>query len=234
LIITEQQFFDYIHCPALFEMTYIKKIPMEESTSFPKLLEKVAKYFYLHLLNGRIASASELKKKWDSICQANEDKIDNKKVMEGIGLIFKLLNWADREQPVVLDIDTRYNIHVGNVELVGNMETILAAPNKKYELLITSFSSRLPDQMMIDMKMKYTLEAYAFNKVYNKPVDGIRVYSVKHAKDFYTYRTDDDFKRLETAIKSVGESIEKGLYYPREGIMCSSCPAKGYCRYWSC
>ena len=229
--ITEQQLFDYIHCPALFEMKYIRKIPLEESLSTPKLLNKVAKYFYLNLLNGKICTTSELKKKWDSICAKHEEQINPKKVMEGMSLIMKLYNWASDEQAVVLDIDSPYIIRVGDVELVGNMGTILAAPNNKYELLITDFSSRLPDQSLIDIKLKYTLEAYAFQKVYNKFIDGVRVHSVKYNKDFYTSRTDGDFKRLETAIRNVGKSIQDGLFYPREG-MCSTCPAKGYCKYW--
>lgn len=229
--ITEQQFFDYMHCPALFEMKHIKGIPLEEAVSVPKLLNKVAKYFYLNLLNGKICTTSELKKKWDSICQEQGERINNKKAMEGISLIMKLYNWAADERAVVLDIDTPYTIRVEDTELVGNLGTILAAPNNKYELLETEFSSRLPDQTLIDMKLKYTLEAYAFNKVYNKFIDGVRVHSVKHAKDFQTSRADGDFQRLETAIKNVGKSIEAGLYYPREG-MCSTCPAKGYCKYW--
>lgn len=230
--ITEQQFFDYMHCPALFEMKHIRNIPLEEQISSPKLLNRVAKYFYLNLLNGKICTTSELKKKWDSICQGYEDKIDAKKILEGMGLIMKLYNWASNEQAVVLDINTPYIIRVGDTELVGNLGTILAAPNNKYELLITSFSSRLPDQTLIDMKLEYTLEAYVFHEVHNKFVDGVRVHSVKYDKDFYTSRADGDFKRLETAIKNVGKSIENDLYYPREG-MCSTCPAKGYCKYWS-
>ena len=229
--ITEQQLFDYIHCPALFEMKYLRQVPLEEPVSSSKLLNKVAKYFYLNLLNGKICTTSELKKKWDSVCQGQEGQISGKAIMEGISLIMKLYNWAANEQAVVLDIDTPYTIKIGDTELVGNLGTILAAPNNKFELLVTDFSSRLPDQTLVDMKLKYTLEAYAFHQVYNKFIDGIRIHSVKHARDFYTSRSDGDFKRLEAAIRNVGKSIEDGVYYPREG-MCSTCPAKGYCKYW--
>lgn len=230
--ITEQQLFDYIHCPALFEMKHIRNIPLEEQVSLPKLLNKVAKFFYLNLLNGKICTTSELKKKWDSICQQYEEQINPKQIMEGFSLIMKLYNWASDEQAVVLDIDSPYTVRVGDIEIVGNMGTILAAPNDRYELLVTDFSSRLPDQSIIDMKLKYTLEAYAFYKVYNKFISGVRVHSVKYNKDFYTSRTDGDFKRLETAIRNAGKCIENDFYYPREG-MCSTCPAKGYCKFWS-
>ncbi len=230
--ITEQQFFDFISCPAMFEMKYIKKIPCQESTSNSRLLERVGKYFYFNLLNKKICSNSELKNKWDSICQANKDEINSKKVMEGISLITKFALWAQNERLVVLDIDTKYSIQVENIEVIGNLGTITAAPNKKYELLITDFSSRMIEQSSVDMKLKHTLDAYGFNKVHNKFIDGIRAHSVKYDKDFYSTRTDGDFKRLETAIKNVGNSIAYELYYPRESIMCSTCPVKDLCRYW--
>lgn len=230
--ITEEQFFDYMHCPAYFEMKHIRKIPVIENVNHIKLLDKVAKYFYLNILNGRIPTTGELKNKWDSICKDYEDQLDPKKVLEGFSLIMKLYHWAASERIVVLDIDTPYAIHVEDTEITGNMETVLAAPNSGYELLITRFSNRLPDQTLIDMKLDITLNAYAFQKMNNKPVSGIKIRSVKHSKDFYTRRTEEDFKRLETAIKNVGKSIKEGIYYPREG-MCSTCPLKGYCKYWN-
>lgn len=231
--ITEQQFFDFMFCPAYFEMKNVKKLGINESTTLKNLLSKVAKYFYLSILNGRIPTTNDLKKKWDSICASYQGQLDNKKILEGMGLIFKLYNWAHQTQPVVLDIDSRYSIQVDGVELTGNMGTILSAPNGQFELLITDFSNRLPDQSMIDMKLKYTLQAYSFEKTYQKPISGIRVHSVKYDRDFFTSRNVNDYKRLETAIKNVGLSIEQGLHYPREG-MCSTCPAKGYCKYWYC
>lgn len=231
--LTEQQFFDYMACPAMFEMKYIKKIPISEPISTPKLLSKIAKYFYINLLNGKICTNNELKRKWDSICQSHEGEITSKQVMDGISFIMKLALWAQNQRLVVLDMDTRYNIRVGDTELVGNLGTILSAPNNQYELLITDFSSRMPDQTLINMKLKYTLDAYAFNKVHGKFVDGVKVHSVKFDKDFFSSRTDGDFKRLETAIRNVGKSITEGLYYPREG-MCSTCTGKDFCKYWYC
>lgn len=230
ITITENQLFDYIKCPAFYDMKYNKKLPIVESESMSKLLSKVSKYFYLNLLNQKICSAHELKNKWSSVCEG-DGNLQPKKVMEGASLILKLLNWAHSEEPVVLDLDTPYKLSIGEVEVLGQTGTILGLDKDKYELMVTDFSNRMPEQAIIDMKLKYTLDAYSFAKVHRKHLSGIKVRSIKNAANFYTSRSEVDFMRLEKTIESVGKSIELGLFYPREG-MCSSCNAKGYCKYW--
>ena len=232
MIISEQQFFDFMECPALFEMKNVKKIDIPEQITLSNLLDKVSNYFFINLLNGKICSGKELKKKWDSICEENRHIVDDKKIRDGIALIIKFANWAAENQVVVLDVSSRYSIVVADIEIVGNIGTVLALPNGGQELLVTSFSNKAPDQTIVDMRLKYTIEAYGFEQAYNQKIDGIRLLSVKNGKDYYTRRGEDDFRRLRIAINSIGKSIQQGLYYPRESVTCPQCPAKQYCRYW--
>ena len=125
-----------------------------------------------------------------------------------------------------------FNASTSPVELVGNMGTILALPNNNYELLITDFGNKMPEQTLVDMKLKYSLDSYAFQNVYNKRVHGIRVRNIKNARDFLTFRSQDDFKRLEQAVANVSCCIKNKLFYPRESVMCSICNAKEYCKVW--
>lgn len=236
MVITEQQLFDYIMCPALYDVKHNKNIKIDEPISMTRLLSKVSKYFYTTLLNGSVPSSSDLKKKWDSICNQHPGYMDSKKNLEGISLIMKLLQWASSEQIRVADIDSQYRLmfktNIGPVELVGTMGTILAIPKERFELLITDFSSKVPDQTLVDMKLKYTIDSYAFQGVYNRRVDGIKIHNVKNAKDFLTFRSEDDFSRLERTIANVAQCIKSNLYYPRESVMCSTCTTKDYCKAW--
>ena len=236
MVLTEQQLFDYITCPALYDVKHNKNIPIGESISMTKLLEKVSKYFYVSLLNGKVPSSNELKKKWDSICQQYEQYVDAKKNIEGVGFIMKLLQWAADEQIMVADIDTKYNqvFRAGNghVEIEGHIGTILALGNDRFELLVTDFSNRMPDQTLIDMKLKYSLDCLAFNQTYGKSVSGVRIRNVKNAKDFLTFRSQDDFNRLKQTVLNVSSCIEQKLYYPRESLLCANCNAKEYCKAW--
>lgn len=235
MLMTEQQFFEYIFCPARYELKYIKKIEVEDKVTMNKLLNTIARYFYLNLLNGKVCSINELKNKWDNVCNANPDFIDSKKNLAGMGLIISLTSWAEKEKIDVRDIDTRYTIITNGIELQGCLSgPLLKTPNNKIEMLVNDFNDKLPDQIEIDMKLKYSLDAYGFKSLYNKDLNGINIHSVKHHKDIKTSRGDMEFRRLITTINSVGKGIENKIFYPRENVLCSSCPAKAYCKYWYC
>ena len=231
--ISDKQLFEYMQCPAMFEMKYIKKIPEDKKElALSEILDKAAKYFLINLLNKRIVSNIEIKKKWDSLCQ--EYNLDAKKTMQGLDMLFKLLNFAQRHKLVVLDMETEYQLNFNHIELRGNLGTIIAAPKDKFELLITSFSSKNLDKDLIDMKLKYTLDILAFKTIHGRTLQGVKIHHIKTDKDIFTCRNEGDIKRLQTTINNVGLAIKNKIYYPRESFMCSSCNYKNYCRYWFC
>lgn len=228
--LTERQLYDFLNCPALFEMKYIKKLPIQESQTFSSYLTTVGNYFYINLLNEKISTLSDLKRKWDSVCAGQN--FTQKQVLDGMHEVARFANWMGNEQPIVLDINTPYTIVVGDVELSGNMSPIFKKKDRK-ELVITDFSSKLPDQRVIDMKLKYTVEAYAFRELYQEEFVGIRVHNVKHNKDLYTNRTEADFNRMKTTIKGVSQAIQSEAFFARDSFMCPTCPAFTYCRFWT-
>lgn len=227
--LTETQLFDFMNCPAYFDTLYVKKLPAEERQSMSSLLSKVSSYFYLHLLNGKVCTLAELKKKWDSICEANG--LSAKQALEGMGEVARFANWMGHEQPVVLDINTPYIIKVGDVELSGNLTPVFKRGGEK-ELVVTDFSTKAPDQRLIDMKLKYTLDAYVCRELFQENIAGIRVHSVKHNKDFRTTRSEPDYDRLKSTIEGIGKAIKEEAFYARESFMCTNCPAFTYCRFW--
>lgn len=232
--ITEEELFDYIRCPAYYHMKHHTKLPVEENISMPVLLDKVAKYFYFKLLDQKVPTLNELKNKWDSICKKHPDYITPKRNIEGMGLIHKLANWAESEKLIVLDAEAKYSFHAGNHEFVGSLSTIMPFEKKegRYEVLLTDFSNRAPDPSMINMKLAYTLEHYGFLCAYDQKPERVRIRNIKNARDFYTTRSDVDYDRLITTIKSVGDAIENKLFFPRE-LTCSNCSAKDYCKHWN-
>lgn len=231
--ITEQQIFDYIFCPTKYDIKYNRGIPIQDPISMPRLLRKVSKFFYLQLVNGKVPSLNELKGKWDNVCKANSDFIDSKKNIAGWGLIIQLVEWARREQIMVVDVDTPFKLISGPVEVTGQIETVLIRKDRKSELLITNFADKIPDQIEMDMKLKHTLDAAAFKSITGQPLDGIRIRSVKTDKDILTTRSEPDFLRLDTTIQNVARAIKNDIYYPREQVLCSSCSARQYCRFWN-
>lgn len=228
--ITETQLFDWINCSALFEMRYVKQLPITaKKPTVSSLLTKVSNYFYLQLLNGKVCNLAELKRKWDSIVEANS--LSHKEALDGMNEIAKFGNWMGHEQPIVFDINTPYTIIIGNVEIRGNLLPVFKKGDH-VELVHTDFSKRIPDQRLVDLKLKYTLDAFAYWKMYGKPVAGIRVHSVKNDKDLMTTRMQPDFDRLISTVTGVGKAIEAGAYYAQENLLCGSCPALQYCGFW--
>lgn len=230
--ITEQQLHDYIKCPVYYDIKYNSKLSLNEGHTLQTLLGKVAKYFYFHLLNGKICTLSELKTKWDSICGQYPDVIDAKANLEGFAMIHRMLLWAQRENLKLLDFETKYTINTKTVELSGNLPAIIAPREGQYEILAINFSNRIPDAPIVNLKLEHTLGCYGFKCAYNRDPLGVRIHNVKHGRDIKTIRNEDDFKRLRSAIESIGQSIQKGLYYPRE-LNCHKCAAYDYCRYWN-
>lgn len=228
--ITETQLFDWMNCPALFEMKYVKQLPITaKKQTVSTLLGKVSSYFYIQLLNGKVCSLAELKRKWDSIAETHS--LSQKEVLEGMHEIAKFGNWMGHEQPIVLDINTPYTIVIGNVEIQGNLLPVFKKEDG-VELVHTDFSKRIPDQRLVDLKLKYTLDAFVYQELYGKPVNGIRVHSVKNDKDLRTTRMQPDFDRLISTVTGIGKAIEAGAYYTRENLLCGSCPALQYCGFW--
>lgn len=234
-ILTEKQLFDYIKCPILYDSIHNKQIFYCDKSSFNELLNKVSSFFYLNLLNSNVVSFDVLKNKWDSICLANN--LTPQKTLEGIDLINKMYRWAKNEELRILDLNSPYKFTLkfddaGIITFKGEMSAIaIGKKNKLPYMLITDFANRYPNQVLLDMKLKYTLDSYAFKQIYNKDI-GIKLHYVKDNKDFFTLRIDDDFNRLINTIKNVTISINNKLFYPRESIFCRTCGFLNFCKVW--
>lgn len=238
LEITEEQIFDYIKCPLRYDARYNLKIARKNHPSFPELLTRVSNSFLFNLMGGKVLTTGALKSKWDTVCEEHKDLIDMKKCHEGLSLLMKMYLWAENEQLCVSDIHApfRYRIMNGSpqVAIKGQIaEALIPRKDKSCELLIIDFSRTFPDQAMLDMKLKYTLDWRVYQTLLSGiKIFGIRVHHVKSGNDFYTFRTQEEIQRMDTSFRNVAICIEKKLYYPRETIFCTSCDMKLYCHAW--
>lgn len=232
LIITEDQLFDYIKCPAFYDMKYNKKIPYKDTVSMQYLLDQVCRKFYTNLLDKKVLNMQDLKKKWDSVCNGNKDYINSKRNLEGINYIVNFARWASENKIILVDYNSYYSISFDDVVVEGTLGAILALPGRKCELLVSKFSTRAPEQFELDKSLKYTLDCYAFRKEYKHNISAVKIVHFKNNKEFTTYRTNNDFERLESTIKGVGNGIRNNSFYPRENVFCGYCYFKEYCKYW--
>lgn len=232
--LTEEQLLKYMKCSIIYDSIYNKNMFVyKEKNVLIKLIDRIAKSFYLNLMNGKILSTDILKRKWDVICKDNN--LNEHECLEGLSLIIKLFRWANSEQLLIQDIDIPYNFLIKSnkdkISFKGEISTIALDNNGNPYLLVTDFSNKLPNQSLLDIKTKYTLDCYAYNKIYDKNLN-VKIHHVKTNKDFFTFRGYDDFERLENTIKNVVISIKNNLYFPRESIFCANCGFSNLCKVW--
>lgn len=233
--LNEIEFRDYMQCPVLYDALHFKHLPFSKPQSMQKLLTRVTLSFFLALMDGRVLRMSDIKKKWDSVCESAEGMTPQKN-LEGISLLSKMYLWAENEMIRIRDTKTPYTFIVDKdghrTEYSGEMTTLALTKNGQYELLHMDFSSKYPDQAILDMNLKYSADAFIFKKNFGSDI-GIHVHHVKSGKDFFTFRSADDFQRMMDSIDSVSRSIEQKIIYPRENALCGTCGLKNFCRKWS-
>ena len=231
--INEEEFFDYIKCPAYYDMKYNKNIPATKPKTMQGLLNIVVNYFFTNLLNKKICTMNELKRKWDSICENNKDYINSKRNLEGINYLINFAKWAANNQIVLIDFASEYLVPIEGAVLIGNINPVIALPGRKCEIINARFSNKEPEQSSLDKQLKFTLDCYAFDKAYGQSVDAIKTIHFKNNKEFITNRTNNDYDRLVSTITGVANGIKAKAFYPRESTFCVSCEMKNYCKYWN-
>ena len=232
--LSDRQLFDYMKCPVYYQGAYKYGLTPIDPPSMNKLLGKVAHAFCAQLAAQTVPSKRDVENMWSRVCRKHSDYINDKKVIEGITALMQMYRWAEDKQLMIGSTDIPYSIVFNQdnpIELVGKIDTVAVTPDKKMELLIFDFDRKTPDRAIMDMKLKYTMDAFAFKKLMGKDI-GIHIHHVRSAQDFFTFRANDDFKRLESAVSTIGQCIENEVFYPRENVFCSSCDMRNYCRAW--
>ena len=236
--LSEEQIYDYAICPLRYDSRYNLKIATQNHPSFKSLLDRVANSFLLNLMNNKVLSTSELKKKWDVTCEGYKDIIDQNGCISGMGLLMQMYLWAEEQELCVSDLKSPFLHRIAGsnppVNIRGETaEALIVKDRKSYELLVIDFSPRYPDQALIDMKTKYTLDWAVYkNFLPDMKNLGIRIHHVKKNKDWYTFRTEESMQRMNASFRNIATCINEKLFYPRENIMCAACDMKLYCKAW--
>lgn len=232
--LNEVQLLDFLKCPIIYDSVNNKKMLIHKNNiALNNLLSKVSNNFYLNLINGKVLSLDTIKNKWDNLCL--NYNLSSQQCLEGVSLLIKLFRWASNERLIIADINSPYEYSIKDnnylINFKGEISTIAINSNNVPYLLVTDFNNKNPKQTLLDIKIKYTLDCFAYWKITNQKLK-IRVHHIKTNKDYFTDRNDIDFNRLEKTIKNVVFSIKNNIYYPRESVLCPSCEFVNFCRAW--
>lgn len=229
--ITDEAVGDYIKCPQFFYFKWTSKIGFKKSPTFHELVGMVIDIYLAKLMDQKIMTSTQLKRQWDKLIDKYPNVITEKRVLEGFGMINQLTRYCENNRVSILDIGSQYNINFkDNIILTGKIGAIRYNKNK-LELFIVETSQKKPDQFLLDMSLKYTMQLYALKKDISFEVAGLHVYHVKSGQEFFSTRSQKDFERLEKTIRKVGYAIREDIFYPREDFTCPTCPYKLYCGF---
>lgn len=233
LKLTDEALTDYIKCPNYFYFKYISKIPVNQNPTYHELVQRVIDAYMSKLMDGKVMTSRQFKKMWDDLVEEYPTVITEKKILDGFGMINQIDRYCRQNQVIIADINSPYQINFKpNIILSGKIGTIRY--NKtSLELFVTETSQKLPDDFLLNMSLRLTLQAYAIEKTTDCKIDGIHIYHIKSGKELYTRRSQRDYERLERVIKDIGFSIRNELFYPREDYTCPQCKFKNYCGYAS-
>ena len=233
LELTTEQLEEYIKCPNRFYLRYVNSIKPKTHVSVKSILLSARDKLLYQILDGKYPDGNKYINDFVGECQQHKFLTTNRAVLQGMRKLNIFHSWCVRNQLLLADMGTEFELPFpkDNAILKGQFGIIRYNDNK-LELLGIDFSDRDPDQNLLDISIRYTLQAYAVKKLVPKyELYGIRVLSVRQdrLKEFQTFRTPLDYERLEDTVSMVIKAVRNEVYYPRESFECTQCPLKIYC-----
>ena len=233
LEITADQFVDYVTCPNLFYLKYVNGIKPKTHISVKSILLSARDKLLYRILDGKFLDGSKYINDFVSECQKNNFLSTNRGVLQGMRKLNIFHSWCVKNELLLADMGTEFELPFPkeNAILKGTFG-IIRYHNKHLELLGVDFTDRDPDQALLDISLRYTLQSYAVQRLVPKyELSGVRILVVRQdrIKEFQTFRTPLDYERLEDTVSMVIKAIRNRIYYPRETFECARCPVKIYC-----
>ena len=235
MLLSEKDFLNYIKCPLYYKIESNGHNLKQDS--FNTYLHKVADMYIKRVgsvkLLGNFDHEHYVKKHWDKICMENQHLITPKQCIQGWGYLYRIIEFINVTGVEVLDPEITYKIEPeGNRHgITGTLDPIIKQGDF-YTTLVISFSDKLPENYVMDMNLKHSIDAYALNQFIPNIQPVTTYHSFKSGAEKDTLRFSKDFTRLEYILEVVGNCIEQDLIYPRNSYSCSTCTFRGLCDQW--
>lgn len=231
--LTEDQLEDYIKCPNLFYIRHVNNILPRKQITIRTITEKYVNQMFYTLMDGKIPNIDHVLLDFSKECMEHKYPAINRDVQKASNQIVTLFNWLISNRIQIADTGSPFELTfpASNVILKGTFGKI-RYNNDKLELLVTDLSNKDPDQNLIDISVRHTLQAYAIHKLIKKyELSCIRVLSVRYNRvtELFSYRSPIAFARLENTVNNIANAIRNNIFYPRESFECARCPVKAYC-----
>jgi chemotaxis protein histidine kinase CheA len=153
--------------------------------------------------------------------------------LEGTSMVINFYRQNQFKKVLPIAVDYSFNIPVGNHNLVDSLELIRQVKDPQdgdiVEVVDFKTSDYKPDIFTTTHDLRLTIQVYAYRKLFNVKEQRILYHFLKGGKEIYSFRDDDEMRRLELTINGVATAIESGLFYPHYSFLCNACPLRMEC-----
>lgn len=231
--LTDKQLEQYIQCPNLFYIRNVAGILSKSRVTIRSIAEKHKDRMFYTLMDGKIPDIDTVLIEFSKDCMEYKYPVTHRDVQKASNQLVVLFNWLVGNRVQIGDIGTPFEVTFpkANVIIKGNFGA-LRYINDKLELLAVDFSAKDPSQDLVDISIRYTMQAYAVHKLVPKyDLSCVRALTVRYnrVQELFSYRDRRNFERLEHTIENVANALRNNIFYPRETFECMRCPVRAYC-----
>jgi len=247
---------DYIDCGLLYKLGRIDRQPPEfraDALEFGSCVHLALADFHKPKKDGKTMTAKELherfEKYWRAAAEGYEDiqyaegKNFNTLLMEGKELLTTYYHKCPHEQFKVLAIEEPFSFTLEGcpIKIIGAFDLVEEDESGTIVIVDWKTSGRAYSADEVDRNFQLTLyqmaakaNGHADREILLRFDCLIKTKTPKF-EQYYTSRTENDFRRAEKKINEVWRGISNGVFIPNDGSQnwrCRNCSHKTHCDEW--
>lgn len=252
-----QQIYDYLSCPLKYRFRYVNNLEVEEAkyVLFKKYIHKMVYFFYYAVMGGWIPTAKQMKDKWaalwkelqeqpdvtEFLLKERKPKVAQFKTKEsdryhliGFEMVHHFYRQYKDNPGIPIAVDHEFRVPISGIKVIGKFELIRETidnqtSNRFIEIVDFKTSTAEVDPFFVKNDLGLSIMSYAFRNLFQAREDRLTYSYLKSGQEIYTFRGENDFKRMATVIEGVADGVARQKFYPRQGVQCKTCPFKYAC-----
>ncbi|RHW31841.1 PD-(D/E)XK nuclease family protein [Oceanobacillus profundus] len=241
--VTLTDLYEFKRCSLRFKLTKVDKVTsvMNAKDGLHEALHSTINYFYYAMLDGKFLSMNDLKEKFSNIWYGEMDLYDiklngnqekRKKELEAIEMLQTLHRKEQRNKDEIVAVNLDFRVPFGKELTVMDKIPLIRKTSRGHEIVNIKTGKQKYDEFWQRTDMGITLQALAFEGIFKKQADTIRIENIRRGDSTFLERKRSDYQRLYKSVRMMQKAMQEGWFYPNESFMCNSCPVKNICMEW--
>lgn len=230
----------FLQCPLKYFFRYKQGIKVKPNSSLTmgRSVHKAIEEFYRGKMKGETidikdafsVSWDEERKDTDFKREENPGELKD----EGVRLVDK---YAEEIAPNVRPKEIEKDFELMFENFAYNLKGIIDLIEEDGTVVDHKCSKRSPNQADIDRDIQLSAYQIGYRFLYDQDPKSLRYDYVIRNKapkvlQCQTERSQKDLDRFLKLLGYVSKAIEADIYYPNEGMLCSTCGYRDLCRKW--